>query len=289
VDSGCWNYGEAHELMHNLGGVQLDAPNTSGGGHCIDEYDEMCYDDDGNGPVKMSLICPSSQATLFDCNGDDYFLAATPAAGTYLASHWNTAESRFLINPGFVADTAPPAAPSSVTAIAGSSSVTLSWALGSEPDLAGYRVLRDGVQVASLGKVATFTDSGLTAGVTYAYVVRAVDTVGNVSSDSATISATPTASTTTETLSGSFKRTGSYAVTRTVQPGAARAAASGKARGKAASVTVTVRDQAGSILAQQSGTSIDLPTLLATPGAYTWTVSGGGGVSWTMTLTYVSS
>src|SRR5215216_1719382 len=35
LDAGCWNGATAaHEVMHNLGGVQLSAPNTSGGYHC---------------------------------------------------------------------------------------------------------------------------------------------------------------------------------------------------------------------------------------------------------------
>jgi len=41
VDAGCWNYGEAHELMHTLGGVQTDAPHATPGGHCFYETESL--------------------------------------------------------------------------------------------------------------------------------------------------------------------------------------------------------------------------------------------------------
>jgi hypothetical protein len=98
VDAGCWGgYTAAHELMHNLGGVQLSAANSSGGFHCIDEYDVMCYSDSPNYP-KMQDTCPDKglDHTRFDCNHDDYF-NTNPDPGSYLATHWNAANNHFLI------------------------------------------------------------------------------------------------------------------------------------------------------------------------------------------------
>jgi hypothetical protein len=103
VDTGCWQATSrgstvAHELMHNLGGIQVSAGHSTPYGHCSDDNDLMCYAD-GSG-VAMRQICPVDQEPLFDCREDDYF-ATSPAAGSYLATRWNTARSSFL-------DPAPP-------------------------------------------------------------------------------------------------------------------------------------------------------------------------------------
>jgi hypothetical protein len=97
-DNGCWTgMVAAHELGHNLGAVQLSAPNTSGGYHCVDEYDVMCYSDSPNYP-PMRYLCPDSARddTRLDCNHDDYYHTA-PSAGSYLADHWNVANNVFLV------------------------------------------------------------------------------------------------------------------------------------------------------------------------------------------------
>jgi hypothetical protein len=112
VDTGCWQtttqYGStaAHELMHNIGGIQGSAPDSTPYGHCDDDNDLMCYSD---GPgVTMQNVCAPTHEPLFDCQHDDYFSTA-PASGSYLATNWNTADSSFLHN------TDPLAAPPAVT------------------------------------------------------------------------------------------------------------------------------------------------------------------------------
>ncbi|HWC09863.1 MAG TPA: hypothetical protein VG455_01435 [Acidimicrobiales bacterium] len=104
IDNGCWgrtNLVEAHELMHNLGGVQSSAPHGTTNSHCTDDYDRMCYVDGSGHPV--SVVCPAtSHEALFDCNHDDYFTTARTAPTQYLATHWNTANSVFLSSSGSV-------------------------------------------------------------------------------------------------------------------------------------------------------------------------------------------
>jgi len=107
VDAACWGYAEGHELMHNLGSVQASAPHATSNGHCWDESDDMCYDDDGNGGATMQTICAGRNGAFFDCNHDDYFYAGSPPVSNWLATHWNTFNSAWLLN-GPLPTVAPP-------------------------------------------------------------------------------------------------------------------------------------------------------------------------------------
>ena len=93
----CWGRGgtgamtEIHELIHLLGAVNTSAPNSNGFGHCTDDHDIMCYGERGVSTVPR---CATPVEQL-DCGSDDYF-NARPPVGSYLSTHWNTANSRFL-------------------------------------------------------------------------------------------------------------------------------------------------------------------------------------------------
>jgi hypothetical protein len=116
VDAQCWSgWVVAHEVMHTLGGVQRSAPHASGAGHCIDEYDVMCYQDSASAP-PIQMNCPDSSwnSTRFDCGHDDYF-NTNPAPGSYLATHWNPANNLFLIvGPAVAVPADPPPAATGV-------------------------------------------------------------------------------------------------------------------------------------------------------------------------------
>ena len=83
--------------MHNIGGVQLSAPHSSGGWHCTDEWDLECYSDSPFYPAMTYLCSDSSHNRLFDCNHDDYYRVGS--VGGYLATHWNSANSQYLVTP----------------------------------------------------------------------------------------------------------------------------------------------------------------------------------------------
>ncbi|GAB1646454.1 hypothetical protein KRMM14A1259_68770 [Krasilnikovia sp. MM14-A1259] len=116
IDNPCWgssNSVEAHELEHNLGAVQKDAPHATPYGHCRDDSDRMCYVD---GPgITMMNVCPAEMESLLDCNNDDYY-STYPPAGSYLATHWNTASNRFLLGGGDGTNGGSPGAPTRLAA-----------------------------------------------------------------------------------------------------------------------------------------------------------------------------
>lgn len=87
-------------------------------------------------------------------------------------------------------DTFPPAAPRNVTAIYAASAVEVVWSASTEPDLAGYNVLRrrDDAKEEQVNRellhTPIFRDPSVEAGHRYFYRVTAVDLAGNQSAAS---------------------------------------------------------------------------------------------------------
>jgi endonuclease I len=103
-----------------------------------------------------------------------------------------------LYNNNCGGDTTPPAAPTGLVASGGNAVVNLDWNNNSETDLAGYNVHRGttsgGPYTQLNGALITssaYSDTTVSNGTTYYYVVTAEDVTGNESAHSGQASATP--------------------------------------------------------------------------------------------------
>jgi len=84
-----------HELFHNLGAVQLDAPHADTG-HCSDAPSVMCSGgSEGYGLGVYSKQCGRVLVETLDCGEDDYW-NPDPKPDNYLATHLNIAKSQFF-------------------------------------------------------------------------------------------------------------------------------------------------------------------------------------------------
>ena len=215
VDRQCWGMSdstELHELIHTLGGVQPSAPNATPAGHCTDENDLMCYADTSGMPMRQVCTKPGDSG-LLDCNNDDYF-NANPPAGSYLDTHWNTADSYFLFesNP---ADTVAPTTPANLQpSNLKYNSVTMSWDKATDNvSLVAYKLFRNDVLIGtkydtdaySTGRIF-HTDATVSPLTTYNYHVVAVDDSGNESAPSTSLPVTtPETDATPPTVPANFR------------------------------------------------------------------------------------
>ncbi|GAI16523.1 unnamed protein product, partial [marine sediment metagenome] len=141
--------------------------------------------------LNGSLVATSNYTDTGVTELDTYYYVVTAVdLGTNESGNSNEATA--------TADWAP-VAPTGLVATPGDKQVSLGWNDNTEGDLDGYNVHRSQTtggpysQInGSLVATSNYTDSGLTGGVTYYYVVTAVDNGANESGNSNEASATPT-------------------------------------------------------------------------------------------------
>lgn len=171
----------------------------------------------GNAQAALSWSASSGAASYTvlrsTTNGSGYAQVADGIAGTsytdtglvngttyyYVVKAVNSAGASGNSNQASVTpnnNVQPPAAPTGLIATAGNAQVSLAWTASS--GATGYRVLRSATSGSGYAVVSSnvsgtaYTDSGLTNGTTYYYVVQAVNSAG-VGGSSAQASATPSA------------------------------------------------------------------------------------------------
>lgn len=155
-----------------------------------DDVGVVAYDvyHDGQHMTTVPASPTAARLTLVPGVTWGIYVNARDAAGNVSQA----SETLELKVPPCQSDTTAPTAPTGVSARAEGTSVTVAWRASTDAvGVTGYEVLRNGTAVGSTaGSVLTFVDSGLQAGVTYAYQVRARDQAGNWSGLSGVVRAT---------------------------------------------------------------------------------------------------
>jgi endonuclease I/fibronectin type 3 domain-containing protein len=147
--------------------------------------------------VSEATTTPVGQSLQLAGSGKQYSDFTWQAPATATSGQKNTGQT--FSDPACV-DTTPPAAPTGLAATAGNAVVDLNWNDNSELDLAGYNVYRSTSSGGPYSKIngplvtaSDYSDTSVTNGITYYYVVAAVDTSNNESADSNEASASPSA------------------------------------------------------------------------------------------------
>jgi len=127
----------------------------------------------------------ASWATAKIANGSHLITARAYDAAGNISSDANTVTAKN-------GDTQAPTAPSGLSAAATSyNAIDLKWKASTDnTGVTGYTIMRDGVPVAKVGAVTSYTDGSLSANTGYSYQIQAVDAAGNVSPLSSKVSVT---------------------------------------------------------------------------------------------------
>jgi len=141
----------------------------------------------------------SKNATSYTWDVSDEETGTVSIARIWLDAHANnhSSEGQDSSNSDFSIDNSPPTAPTLSSPSKTNDSVDLSWTASTDggcEGLTGYKVFRDGIEIASGITGTTYSDSGLSASVSYSYQVKAYDDFATAASNTLGVTTAATAS-----------------------------------------------------------------------------------------------
>lgn len=173
--------GNTFEAVVNTDVPKMSIPSSGGfTTSATGKTPSLTFDDPGNTELRVNDLVLSLEPRLADgtLTGLDKFeteCTRVPGQNNLLATIKVTDDS----DPG--PDTQAPSKPSGLSAVAGDTSIALSWTPSTDNvAVAGYDVFRGGTKVASV-TTPTATISGLTPNTDYSFTVQARDAAGNTS------------------------------------------------------------------------------------------------------------
>ena len=127
-------------------------------------------------------------ATSFTWIVSDQETGTVSTARIWLDAHANghSSEGQDSSNSDFSIDNSPPSAPVLSSPANTNTTIDLSWTASTDSGcegLTGYKVFRDGAEIASGLTGTTYADSGLSAGTAYSYDIRAYDDFATTTSN----------------------------------------------------------------------------------------------------------
>ena len=167
----------------DVGHISLDWSDNSEGD--LASYNIYRSSTSGSGYIKQnnSPVTGSNYTDNLVLIGQTYYYIVTAVDVSWNESGYSNQSSAAAI-----ANTIPPAAPTGLAAASGNGYISLNWNDNSESDLAGYNVYRGISSGGPYSKInvsmavnSSYTDGGAATGMTYYYVVTAVDTALNES------------------------------------------------------------------------------------------------------------
>lgn len=136
----------------------------------------------GNTKVGTTASTSYTDSGLTAGTSYSYTVKAYDAAG-------NTSAASSSVS--VTTDTVTPQTPTAPTNVAASgkteNSITLTWTASDSEGVTGYEIWRNGSKIGTT-TTTSYTDTGLTAGTTYVYAIKAFNAAGNVSAASSSLS-----------------------------------------------------------------------------------------------------